>query len=121
VLELADGTLLLGVDCNGGPDYRWRSTDRGKTWDGSRKCDPVGFKSIYGFFGGETWLWQARSGKAIAFVRFDSKEFPIKREGRVVGTDADDHEMIWEAAFEPRISTSPRLGFCQWIPSRLSA
>ena len=104
VLELADGTLLLGVDCNGGPYYTWRSTDRGKTWDRSRKCDPVGFKSIYGFFGGETWLWQAQSGKVIAFVRVDSKEFPIKREGKVTrtGTDADDHEMIWESLDEGR-------------------
>jgi hypothetical protein len=63
VLELADGTLLLGVDYDGGggPYFVWRSTDRGQTWDRSRKCDPIDFQSIYGFFGGESWLWATRS------------------------------------------------------------
>lgn len=103
VLELADGTLLMGVDSGGGPYFMWRSTDGGKTWNKSRKCHPVGFKSAYGFFGGETWLWQARSGKVIAFVRVDSREFPIKQEGTIVSRgDQDDHEMIWESADEGR-------------------
>jgi hypothetical protein len=31
------------------------------------------FKSKYGFFDGETWLWQARSGKIWALIRVDSK------------------------------------------------
>src|SRR5262249_6579013 len=49
VLEWPDGTLLLGVDYDGGggPYYLWHSKDRGKTWDKSQRCDPVGFKSMY--------------------------------------------------------------------------
>ena len=102
VLELADGTLLLGVDCcDGGPYFMWRSTDRGKTWDTSRTCNPVGFESKFGFFGGETWLWQARCGKIIAFVRVDSGEFPIDARGKIVSRyDQDDHEMLWESTDE---------------------
>ena len=101
VLELADGTLLLGIDCSQRGHFMWRSTDRGKTWDRSRKCKPVGFKS--GFFGGETWLWQTRSGKIIAFVRVDSNDFPIeeKLEGGT-GSDHDNHEMLWESTDEGR-------------------
>jgi len=57
----------------------WRSTDGGKTWDKTGKCEPVGFKSVYGFFGGETWLWQARGGRVLALVRVDSNEFPPRR------------------------------------------
>ncbi|HJN07430.1 MAG TPA: sialidase family protein [Pirellulaceae bacterium] len=106
VLELADGTLLIGVDCNGGvgPYFMWRSSDGGETWDRSRKCKPVGFKHRFAFFGGETWLWQARSGKIIAFVRVHSGDYPIKSEGKLAGTgtDQDDHEMIWESADEGR-------------------
>lgn len=105
VLELSDGSLLLGVDADGGggPYYMWRSTDGGRTWDKSRKCHPVGFKSIYGFFGGETWLWQTRSGKVLALVRVDSKEFPIEGRGDVSGQgDQEDHEMIWESDDEGR-------------------
>jgi hypothetical protein len=106
VLELADGTLLLGVDCNGGagPYFMWRSTDGGVTWDRSRKCEPVDFKHRFAFFGGETWLWQARSGKIVAFVRVHSGDYPIKSAGKLVGTgtDQDDHEMIWESTDEGR-------------------
>ena len=62
VLQREDGTLLLGVDYDGGdgPYLMWRSTDNGKTWDKTGKCQPKDFKSQYGFFGGETWLWQAQ-------------------------------------------------------------
>ena len=99
VLELADGTLLMGADCmRGKPCYMWRSTDRGRTWDRTRTCDPIGFQSRFAFFGGEAWLWQARSGKIIGFIRVESSEYPIKRFGEIVShSDADDHEMIWES------------------------
>src|SRR5438552_669355 len=97
VLELSDGTLLLGVDYDGGggPYYMWRSTDKGRTWEQDRKCEPVGFKSKYGFFGGETWLWQARSGKIWALVRVDSNEFPIKNRPIKSTNDQSDHFVVY--------------------------
>ncbi len=93
VLELADGTLLLGVDYDGGggPYFIWRSNDRGATWDASRKCQPAEFQSVYGFFGGETWLWSAASGKVWALVRVDSKEFPIGGRKIAAENDQSDH------------------------------
>jgi len=109
VLELADGTLLLGVDCDGGggPYFTWRSTDGGLTWDRSRRCQPEGltpgskFESAYGYFGGETVLWQAPSGRLFAFVRVDSKEFPIAGRPAVPGEgDQEDHEILYESADE---------------------
>lgn len=104
VLELANGDLLLGVDYDGGggPYFMWRSKDRGKTWDRSQKCEPVGFKSVYGFFGGETWLWQARSGKLIALVRVDSNEFPIAGRPIKSSNDQDDHFILYESKDEGR-------------------
>jgi hypothetical protein len=104
VLELAGGTLLLGVDCDGGggPYFVWRSTDRGKTWDRSQKCEPAGFKSIYGFFGGETWIWQTRSGKVLALVRVDSGEFPIAGRAIAPKDDQDDHFILYESLDEGR-------------------
>mgnify|MGYP006172906805 CR=1 FL=1 len=56
-------TLFMGVGTNYGTPGLWRSTDGGATWDKSQQCEPQEFNSQYGFFGGETWLWQARSGK----------------------------------------------------------
>lgn len=100
VLRRADGTLLLGVDYDGGggPYLLWRSRDGGATWDRSTRCDPRGFESVYGFFGGETWLWESRSGRIQALVRVDSREFPM--EGRAIATqdDQDDRFLLWSSA-----------------------
>lgn len=100
VLELADGTLLLGVDYDGGggPYFVWRSTDGGQTWDRSQKCEPEHFQSQYGFFGGETWLWQARSGKVWALVRVDSNELPIKDRPITAGNDQADHFILFSSS-----------------------
>src|SRR5579863_80411 len=97
VLELGDGTLLLGVDYDGGggPYFVWRSKDRGKTWDRNRQCQPADFQSIYGFFGGETWLWAAASGNVWALVRVDSKEFPIAARKIDAQNDQSDHFILY--------------------------
>jgi len=100
VLQLDDGTLLLGVDYDGGdgPYLMWRSRDNGKTWDRTGKCQPRDFKSQYGFFGGETWLWQARSGKIWALVRVNSNELPIKGRPIKAGNDQADHFLLFSSA-----------------------
>jgi hypothetical protein len=98
VLRLADGSLLLGVDYDGGggPYLIWRSTDNGKTWDKSQRCGPKDFRSQYGFFGGETWLWQAKTGKIWALVRVDSREFPISgKSGIKSNGDQSDHFILY--------------------------
>ncbi|MBI2823290.1 MAG: pectate lyase [Planctomycetia bacterium] len=104
VLELSDGTLLLGVDYDGGggPYFVWRSGDRGATWERNRPCQPGDFKSVYGFFGGETWLWQAQSGKVWAFVRVDSNELPIAGRPIAAGNDQSDHFILFSSSDEGR-------------------
>ncbi|MEO2045286.1 MAG: exo-alpha-sialidase [Pirellulales bacterium] len=99
VLEMSDGTLLVGVDYDGGdgPYFVWRSGDSGKTWDKTQKCEPKNFQSVYGFFGGETWLWQARSGKVWAFVRVDSNELPIAGRPIKAGDDQSDHFILFSS------------------------
>lgn len=100
VLRLADGTLLLGVDYDGGggPYFMWRSTDGGQNWDKTQRCEPKDFKSQYGFFGGESWLWQARSGEIWALVRVDSNELPIKDRPIKAGNDQSDHFILFSSA-----------------------
>lgn len=100
VLELADGTIVLGVDYDGGdgPYFLWKSTDGGQTWPVKQKFVPENFKSIYGFFGGETWLWQAKSGKIWALVRVDSNELPIKDRPIQAGNDQADHFIRFSSA-----------------------
>jgi len=100
VLEMSDGTLLIGADYDGGdgPFFVWRSTNGGETWDKTRKCEPKDFKSVYGFFGGETWLWRARSGKMWALVRVDSNELPIAGRPIKAGDDQSDHFILFSSA-----------------------
>lgn len=102
VLQIADGTLLLGVDYDGGdgPYLLWRSKDKGKTWDKTGTGQPKDFKSKYGFFGGETWLWQAKSGKIWALVRVDSDELPIKGRPIKAGNDQADHFILFSSSDE---------------------
>jgi len=99
VVRLKDGTLAIGVDYDGGggPYFVWRSTDGGKTWDQSTKCAPADFKSIYGFFGGETWLWVANSGRLWALVRVDSNELPIAGRPIQAGNDQSDHFILFSS------------------------
>jgi BNR repeat-like domain len=97
VLECADGSLLLGVDYDGGggPYLTWRSLDTGETWDRDRPCAIEGFRSVYGFYGGETWLWQARSGRVWALARVDSNEMPIAGRPIRSRNDQSDHFRLY--------------------------
>jgi hypothetical protein len=73
VLQLADGSLLLGVSEHGIKNcksFAWRSTDNGKTWT---EKYPARFADVpknypYTLFG-EAHLWQARSGELYAILR----------------------------------------------------
>jgi pimeloyl-ACP methyl ester carboxylesterase len=100
VVQMPDGTLLLGVDYDGGggPYFVWRSKDGGKTWDKSQRCEPLGFKSKYGFFQGEAWLWLAKSGKLLALVRVDSDDIPIQGRPAQARDDQDDHFVLYESS-----------------------
>lgn len=100
VLELSDGTLMIGVDYDGGngPYLIWRSSDRGATWEKKDRCEPKDFKSIYGYFGGETSLWQAKSGKIWGLVRVDSNELPIKDRPIKAGNDQADHFILFASS-----------------------
>ncbi len=100
LLELADGTVVLGVDYDGGdgPYFLWKSSDQGRTWAVKQKFVPEEFKSQYGFFGGEAWLWQAPSGKIWALVRVDSNELPIQGRPIQAGNDQADHFILWSSA-----------------------
>jgi len=49
LMELADGSLVLGVSSNSGDNRLWRSRDGGLTWDKSQRSDfgsqPISFES----------------------------------------------------------------------------
>ena len=92
VLELSDGSLLMGVSGYTESTYlMWRSTDGGRTWPQQYQANvaglPQGHKSS---FFGETVLWQARSGKIYAIDRVNSHVYP-PLPGRNRVKDQTDH------------------------------
>ena len=70
VVELPDGTLLLGVALdNSDVGYMWRSTDSGRTWDRSRRIRIQGwYDNADGFFS-NSWTYATGSGKLLHFLR----------------------------------------------------
>ncbi len=78
VLELADGTLMLGVSVPGGKDYIWRSRDDGQTWDKSltSKFEGLDKTKVWWPFHAETVFRQTQSGDLLAMLRVDPRIFP---------------------------------------------
>jgi hypothetical protein len=78
VLELADGTLLLGVSTRSANSYAWTSTDRGASWDASRLSQVRGFDvQGQGFpWYAETLLWEATNGDVLGLARCNPHVLP---------------------------------------------
>ncbi|MDA1054982.1 MAG: sialidase family protein [Planctomycetota bacterium] len=78
VLELQDGTVILGVSAGSSTDYLWRSKDKGQTWDKSLVCTVEGFDvKKQGFpWHAETVFWQAGNGDILAIARCHSGALP---------------------------------------------
>jgi len=100
VVEMDDGSLLLGASDNRNNNYLWRSRDRGRTWDKSQRVKPLEFKSKYHYFG-EAQLFRHKTGRLLNLVRVDSKEFPIA--GQQLGAwmegfnDNQDHLLLYDS------------------------
>ncbi|MFH0965997.1 MAG: sialidase family protein [Planctomycetota bacterium] len=88
VLEMQDGTLLVGVSAEGIENsFIWRSRASGRTWreEYPSKIDGVDESYPYCFFGEGHW-WQARSGKVYLVERLNGR-YCAKRFG-------DDESLI---------------------------
>jgi len=102
IVELPDGTLLMGVAIYGTDvAYMWTSRDDGATWDKSAPAVKLGsyrgrhYKNrTHGFFD-EDFLFRTRSGKLLEFIRADrhSAIYPMK-DGRTVPTGTDHVERM---------------------------
>ena len=110
VVEMPDGTLLLGVSvCNFSEDrtlspsnlaWLWRSDDRGKTWQKTPKVIIAGYyDNVDGFFS-EDFTYRTQSGKLLHWIRVGppSLMYSMKDE-RICPTsdDSGDRSMICES------------------------
>lgn len=72
ILELSDGSLMLGVAASGGRSEVWRSHDQGRTWSDKVPAMIDELEPDYAspFFGEGVW-WQAPTGKILLLNRMD--------------------------------------------------
>lgn len=114
VLELRDGTLILGVSAGSSTDYLWRSKDKGKSWDKSQACKVEGFDvRKQGFpWHAETVFWQADNGDILAIARCFSGALPALTGTDIPkGDDSVERMAVFRSRNEGRTWTlEPELG-----------
>jgi len=102
IVELPDGTLLLGVAIYGTDvAYMWTSRDDGANWDKSAPTVKIGayrgqpYKNrTHGFFD-EDFIFRTGSGKLLEFIRADClSEIYFMKDGRTVPTGSDHVERM---------------------------
>ena len=81
ILEMHDGSLLLGVGGRGlglsDSDYVWRSHDRGRSWSERYPIHVEGLGEDFPSpFLGEAVLWQVATGKVYVIARVDPRYLP---------------------------------------------
>ena len=92
VVELADGTLLLGVGIgrSSAAEYLWRSSDGGKTWDNTQRVHITGYYDNFDAFFAEDFTYLNDAGELLHWVRVGhpSPMTPMA-DGRVTPTGND--------------------------------
>ena len=95
ILELRDGSLILGVSAGSSTDYLWRSKDKGQTWDKSLACKVEGFdvkKQGFPWFA-ETVFWESANGDLLAIARCFSGALPALTQSEIP-TGGDQFERM---------------------------
>ena len=106
ILELEDGSYVMGVGCGHGRDYRFRSTDRGLTWEVDRI-------SVAGFDNAtyehsilhEGVLFRTDSGRLLLLARCDPRHMdfhtPVpgvpEADASLSDLDHYDTEIVFES------------------------
>ena len=103
VLEMADGSLIYGVDVQYVAQYLWRSHDGGKTWDRSLECSFDGKGLVKAPSGiawwpdglGEVVFWQARNGDLLGIFRVAPDCFPpIPGTKQIIGKVGGQYQRL---------------------------
>ena len=115
ILELRDGSLILGVSAGSSVDYLWRSKDKGQTWDRSLACTVEGFDvKKHGFpWHAETVFWQAGNGDILAIARCHSGALPALKNSEIPQGDDSVERMALFRCFsfaQRRRDLDPRAG-----------
>jgi len=80
VLELRDGSLVLGVGTEGKVNYLYRSYDKGATWERAEKCRFDVYEGMEEELNSPVWgeavFWEAGNGDLLAIHRGDCRELP---------------------------------------------
>jgi len=98
VVELEDGTLLLGVSINNSNvAYMWRSTDNGETWDKTLRSRIEGYYDNADGFYAEDFTYLTDSGELLHWCRVGHPSpMTSMADGRAVPSGSDQCDrMMW--------------------------
>ena len=120
VVELPNGTLLLGVSINSSDvAYLWRSTDKGDTWEQDRPVTVQGWCNPHNGFFAEDFTYLDDSGKLLHWCRIAPLYYrgsapamlPMGDE-RVVPTGDDSiNRMMMTRSLDDGLTWSPLKNF----------
>jgi len=96
VLELQDGSLIMGVSAGSSTDYLWRSFDEGQTWNRSQASQVQGYDvSIQGRpWYGEMTLFQARNGELLGIARTPANAVAPFPDTQIPAVNDDTDRMV---------------------------
>jgi len=100
ILELQDGSLVMGVSAGSGTDYLWRSFDQGQTWNRAQRSRVEGYdvaaqgRAWYG----EMVLFQARDGDLLGIARTPADAVPPYPDTQIpAGNEATDRMVLFRS------------------------
>lgn len=94
-LELADGSLILGISGAGdAPDLIYRSNDGGRTWTHHETVVADKPKGYPFPFWAETVFWQCPGGRLLALARVSDKDWPIPGQAPPSDAHGDQSERL---------------------------
>jgi len=96
ILELRDGSLMMGISAGSSIDYVWRSFDEGQTWNRSLASRVEGYDvSIQGRpWYGEMTLFQARNGELLGIARTPANAVAPFPDTRIPAVNDDTDRMV---------------------------
>jgi BNR repeat-like domain len=96
ILELQDGSLIMGVSAGSSTDYLWRSFDEGQTWNRSLTTQVQGYDvAIHGRpWYGEMILFQARDAELLGIARAPANAAAPFPDTQIPSVNDDSDRML---------------------------
>lgn len=99
IVQLADGSLILGVSAGSTINYTWRSYNDGLTWDTTTVPQINGYTpdEVWRGWYGELWFYVAPNGDLLGIARVDDTAAPIPNTTLPPSNDYTDRLILFRS------------------------